>query len=119
LTGLEPGFLLRAEDAYSGIRKGNAELVVIAPVKQEEVEAFYKKNRLTFFILADEKREVFSKFISFEKDEPFSALFITDKYGEVFFHHIEKDVKELPPFEDIFKSLDFVESQCPECSGGI
>jgi len=119
LTQPDSDFFLKAEEAYRVIKQENAELAVVCPLSIDQIEVFYRKNRLSFSILADEDGGVFSKFISSEKGEPVAALFIMDKFAEVFFHYVEKDAGLLPPFEDIIRSLNFIESQCPECQGGF
>ncbi len=115
----EQEFLIRIEDAYDRIKEQNGEAVVICPAPLEEIEGMYRKNRLSYWILSDEKQEIFSRFIESSKGEGVAALFVTDKFGEIFFQYIVETIKELPPFEDIVKSLEFIESQCPECEGGL
>lgn len=119
LTYPEPRFFLQAEESAARLRAQNAELFVILDVSLDAVEAIYRRNRLTFAILSDPKREVFSKFLSIKDGEAAAALFITDRFGDIFFQHVAFDPGGLPPFEDIAKSLEFIESQCPECSGGL
>lgn len=114
LTELKSDFLLKAEEQYSSLRKNNAELVIICPLTDEETAGFYKKNRLTYGILSDRNMEVFSKFISFEKDEPVAALFITDRSARIFFQYVENQMSLLPDFNDVIKSVELIESQYPE-----
>lgn len=115
----DAAFLLKAEEAYARLKEQNAEMSVVCSLPLTEIESFYRKNRLSYCILSDEKREVFAKFLSFEKGEDIAALFITDRFGEIFFQYAAKVVSDMPSFDDIVKSLVFIESQCPECGGGL
>lgn len=112
-------FLIRIEDAYQRIQEQNAEIVVISPLSVKEIEQIHSKNRLSFWILSDENKQTFANFIAYQEGETIAGLFIIDRFGEVFFQYLVNDLKEMPPFEDIIKSLAFIESQRPECEGGV
>ena len=117
LSAPDVEFFVRLDQHMSALRSENAQVVVISPLDISRIQDLYKKNHLGFLILSDEKMEVFSKFIARMPDEPVAALFITDKYGDVFFRYLSARAAQLPPFDDIIRSLVFVESQCPECGG--
>lgn len=119
LSRPEKEFFVAVEEAYALMKEQNAEAIVISPVSGDTLEEIHQRNRLTYWILSDGKREVFSKFIQASPGEGVAALFITDKFGEVFFQYVAPAIKDLPPFDDIVKSLNFIESQCPECLGGL
>jgi|GEM_PF-835893 len=118
MTRPDLDFLMRLDEAAAAIRQQNAVIAVVCPACSEVVGALYQAHRLSFAVLSDEKMEVVRQFISFADKEVFAALFITDRYGDVFFEYVETAAAGLPPFEDIVKSLEFIESQCPECEGG-
>lgn len=119
LTRPQPEFFTMIEGALARLREQNAEPVVVWTAPLSGVEAAYRRNRLTFAILSDEKREVFSRFLAAGEGEDVAALFITDRFGDIFFQYLAASSDGLPSFEEIVKSLMFIESQCPECSGGL
>jgi peroxiredoxin len=118
MTQADRDFLMRLDQSAYVLRQQNAVIAVVCPSCSEVVGALYQAHRLSFAVLSDEKREVLRRFVSFAEGEVFAALFITDRYGDVFFEYVAAAARELPPFEDIAKSLEFIESQCPECEGG-
>ncbi len=117
LTAGDGNFLIKAENFYPELKNQNAELAVVFTLPQADVCQMHKKNHLTFHVLSDQDRGVFNRFIKSDIGESIAALFITDKFGEIFFQYIENNIENLPIFEDIIKSLRFIESQCPECGG--
>ena len=119
LSDLRPGFLLKIEEARVSFLARNAETCVISSAPLSQVREACKKHRLTFPVLCDEDRKVSEKFIAAAANESFAGLFITDKFGEVFFQYLTTNAAELPAMDEIVKSLDFIESQCPECGGGL
>jgi hypothetical protein len=110
--------LLRIEEAHEALRAQNAEVVVVCPRRAEEVEEIHRKNRISFRVLSDPEGKVIDKFLARGSDESFAALFITDKFGDLFFQHLAGFPQELPSMEEVGRALMFIESQCPECGGG-
>jgi peroxiredoxin len=51
-----------------------------------------------------------------EGDEPLPSLFVIDRYGTLHYQCITQEVTELPEGEEILSWLNFIQSQCPECS---
>ncbi|MFA5038155.1 MAG: redoxin domain-containing protein [Candidatus Omnitrophota bacterium] len=117
LTEPDAMFLMGLDEASAAFRQENAEIAVITPLSMAAIQEFHKKNRLGFPLLCDEGGEVTAKFLALAAGEKAAALFITDRYGEIYFRYLAAQNSDLPPFEDITKSLNFIESQCPECGG--
>ena len=44
------------------------------------------------------------------------AIYITDRFGEVFAVFRESEKQAMPSVQEILGWLSFVNSQCPECS---
>ena len=44
------------------------------------------------------------------------AVYVTDRFGEVFATFRESEKQAMPSVQEILGWLDFVNSQCPECS---
>jgi peroxiredoxin len=104
--------LLNIEQACPQLRSQNAEAAFICPVSLSVIEDIHRRHRLSYWILSDEKGEVFSKFIQAKEREEVIALFIMDRFGEVFFQYVVSEPEHLPLMSDIIKSLVFIESQC-------
>jgi peroxiredoxin len=119
VTQTDRDFLMRLDQAAADLRERNAVIAVICPACCEVVAALHQAHRLSFVVLSDENREVLRRFIASGEAETFAALFIADRYGDIFFEYLAPTARELPPFEDIVKSLEFIESQCPETREGL
>lgn len=115
LTDPDVSFLAHLDETLKNFRQENGQAAVITPLSLPHIQELHKKSRLTFPLLSDEKKEVISKFLVLSEQEKAAAVFITDRFGEVFFRYLARDIQELPPFDDIIRSLAFIESQCPEC----
>ena len=50
-----------------------------------------------------------------EAGRPAPAVYITDRYGEVFGSYRSAGGQALPKLEEILDWLAFINSQCPEC----
>lgn len=46
---------------------------------------------------------------------PATVVYITDRFGEIASVHPEVSGKQLPPVEDVLKTLEFINHRCPEC----
>ena len=107
-------FLTAFDEACGLIREKNAVTAVIAPCDPAVMENIHQAYRLTFPLLCDPERRVISRFVSAPPSEKIAALFITGRSGEVFFQSVAPEIHDLPSFDDIVKSLEFIESQSPE-----
>jgi hypothetical protein len=48
--------------------------------------------------------------------DPIPAIYITDRFGEVFAAFQTTDLASLPSTDEIIRWLEFIEFQCEECS---
>lgn len=115
LTHQTVPFLTSLDEACPTIREKNAVAALVASCDPIVMENIHQAYRLTFPLLCDPEKSVMSRFVSSPPDEKFAALFITGRNSEVFFQFLATEIRDLPPFEDIVKSLDLIESQCPQC----
>ncbi|MFB0507912.1 MAG: hypothetical protein ACETWT_14370 [Thermodesulfobacteriota bacterium] len=44
------------------------------------------------------------------------SVFLTDRYGALYYQFIANEMTELPGRAEILSWLSFIQSQCPECS---
>lgn len=119
LTRPDEDLFLRIEESLPLLRQENAEVVVMVRSDAEILRDLCRKHRITFWLLPDPEGNVWSRFVKCSAQEQVAALYISDKFGDIFFRYLSGEPKDLPDMTDIFKSLQFIESQCPECSGGI
>jgi len=108
-------FLTALDEACAALRVKNAVVALITGCDPVVMENIHQAHRLNFPLLCDPEKRTISRFVSALPDEKIASLFITGRNSEVFFQFLGSEVSELPPFGDIVKSLDFIESQCPEC----
>ena len=108
-------FLTALDEACGSIRDKNAVVAIIVPCDPAVMENIHQAYRLAFPILCDPEKRVMKRFVSAPPDEKIAALFITNRNSEVFFQFLATEIHDLPPSADIVKSLEFIESQCPEC----
>ena len=72
--------------------------------------------KLRIPLLVDEDGSVHREFGAATDDgAPAPAIYITDRYGEVFGSFRTAIGQRLPTFHEILSWLSFVNSQCPEC----
>ncbi|GBC80950.1 Thiol-disulfide oxidoreductase ResA [bacterium HR10] len=106
--------LLRAlADRYAEIRQEEAEVLVIAPNARTAMETIARAPRtlpLPFPILVDEGGRAHRAYGVATS----GALYIADRYGEIYFARVITEVSELPTVEHILSWVRFTEAQCPE-----
>ena len=44
------------------------------------------------------------------------SVFVTDRYGTFYYQHIADEITRIPDLEEVLSWLEFIQSQCPECS---
>ena len=50
-----------------------------------------------------------------QRGRPGSVIYITDRFGEIVSVHPALDGPDLPDVDDMLKTLEFINHQCPEC----
>ena len=43
-------------------------------------------------------------------------MFVTDRYGTLHYQHMMDEITEIPDLEVVLSLLEFIQSQCRECS---
>ena len=93
--------------------RGRRNIVLIFPGQQEPTDLI--RNLTSRPDLAGEEAVVLTACDDNARtlyDAPNSAMFITDRYGEIFFSARHPD--PLPDAAEVLKWLEFINSQCPE-----
>ena len=101
---------------YSEIKREEAEVLVI--VRLSRPQAAEDKNRLnlTCPVLADDDGRVHRQLGALDSQgDDFAAVYVTDRFGEVFGAYRTSGGQPLPGIADILNWLEFINAQCPEC----
>lgn len=87
-------------------------IVPYAPEKTERGSTWYQ----VALVLVDEDASVHRLFGAIdEHGTPATVLYITDRFGEIVSVHPALSGQELPSAENVLKTLEFINHQCPEC----
>jgi len=102
--------------AYEQVKGEGAEILAIGRGSREQCATTKEHLRLPFPVLADEDGRIHGEVGALdEQGRATAAVYITDKFGEVFGVYRTLESQVLPPVADLLNWLEFVNSQCPEC----
>lgn len=104
-----------AASHYSEIKNEEAEVLAILSTSQLAAEA-KQRLRLPYPVVADEQGRIHRRLGAADaRGHEYWAVYITDRFGEVFGLYRRSEGQLLPDIADILNWLEFVNSQCPEC----
>ena len=111
------GLLLDLALHYTGIVGESAQVFAVVRGTLEEAEQLKQHNNLPFPVLADEDGQVHWDYGAMTPDgrTACEAVFVVGRYGKVYLSSRASDGPPLPAVSGILRSLDFIESRCPEC----
>ena len=98
----------------SQLQEEEAQVLAIVQDATDAVVHLARKLALSFPLLVDEDGCVHREFGAAHA-EATPAIYITDRYGEVFGSYPTAVSQALPTLEEILDWLSFINSQCPEC----
>jgi len=102
--------------AYEQVKGEGAEILAIGRGSREQCATTKEGLRLPFPVLADEDGRIHGEVGALdEQGRATAAVYITDKFGEVFGVYRTLESQVLPSVADLLNWLEFVNSQCPEC----
>jgi peroxiredoxin len=108
--------MMRLADQYAQIKNEDATVLLIFQESPEAAARIAQDLKLPYPVLVDEDGRVHRELGAADTvGSPRSAIYITDRFGEVFGAYRSRDGVSLPSFEKIVHMLEFVNSQCPEC----
>lgn len=110
--------LLLAEAArkYSDIACEEAEVIVILWKERARWDSFLVRTDWPFVFLNDIDGYAHRLFNAIdEKGGAVAAVFITDRYGEIYAEYHAGGQGEVPGVDEVLQWLFFINSQCPEC----
>jgi peroxiredoxin len=101
---------------YAKFRNEDAEVLAIAWLSPNQGADVQKQMNLAYPILADENGLLHRELGAIDAhSRTCAALYITDRFAEVFAAFRTRDGQNLPTTEEILKWLEFINHQCPEC----
>lgn len=116
--GSEPelDLLTQLASRQAEILEQEAQVIAVLYCTREQAQVLKSHAQLPFVVLADSEGTVHRSFGALDNNNrPRLAVYVTDRYGEVFaaWRTVEGDVA--PSAQDILDWLEFVNQQCPEC----
>jgi len=114
--GATAALVERIARQYAQIKNEDA---VVLLILQDSPEAALRKAqdlKLPYPVLIDEDGRVHHELgATGATGKTRTAIYVTDRFGEVFGAYRTREGTALPSYEDIVHMLEFVNSQCPEC----
>jgi peroxiredoxin len=110
-------FLSGLVQRYAEIRAQDAEVLLVMACSRERAEEMKSQAKLPFPILADEDLQVQKSVGALDAQAaPVATLYMTDRFLEVFAVWRTGEGNSLPSASELFSWLDYINSQCPECT---
>jgi peroxiredoxin len=101
---------------YAHIRNEDAEVLAVVWRTSEQARNKAELIQLPYPLLIDEAGHLHHEFGAIDAQGKASvAVYITDRFGEVFGSYRKPDGQNLPTTKEILDWLEFINSQCPEC----
>lgn len=101
---------------YAEVRSQQAEILAVAQTSGGECARLKAKLDLPYAILPDEDGRIHREAGAGDgQGRQAAAVYVTDRYGEIFAVYRTLDGQALPAADDILSWLAFINIQCPEC----
>ncbi len=101
---------------YSEIKNEDAEVLVIIHMSLAQAAETKNRLRLPCPVLADDDGRIHQQLGALDSQgDDSAAVYVTDRYGEVFGAYRASEGQSLPGVADILNWLEFINAQCPEC----
>lgn len=112
-------FLAELVSRYTEIRKHDAEVLLVAACSREQApeQAAEIQHEIEppFPVLVDKDMQIHQSVGALVQTGA-SAVYVTDRFLEVFAAWRTSEGNNIPSIPEILSWLDFVSSQCPECT---
>lgn len=110
-------FLSNLQQHQAELTENEARVLVILAGSQRRSSDLKRSLHLSFEVLADKDGQVHRLLGATDPTGHICpAVFITDRFGEVFAAYSAAHNKVLPGFEEMLSWIDFMNRQCPECA---
>ena len=101
---------------YAQFLDEQTQVLAIMQCTQEKAARIKEQASLSFPLLVDEDGRIHrSAGAADNYGDPATAIYITDRFGEVFAAYRAAEGQTMPDLHDIVTWLAFINSQCPEC----
>ena len=101
---------------YPQIKNERSEVLAVMQLSREQAAEAKERLELPYPVLADENGRIHHDVGAVDLQVRASAaVYVTDRFGEVFGVYRTRDGQPLPGVADILNWLEFINSQCPEC----
>jgi len=100
---------------YTKFKAEESEVLAIVSLSPQHASEMSQRLGIPFPILIDEESRIHSEFGAVDERGDAAAVYITDRFGEVFGVYRTRDRQSLPDITEIVNWLEFINSQCPEC----
>jgi peroxiredoxin len=101
---------------YSEIKREEAEVLVIVRLSRPQAAEVKNRLKLPCPVLADDDGRVHRQLGALDSQgDDSAAVYVTDRFGEVFGAYRKSGGQPLPGIADILNWLEFINAQCPEC----
>ena len=105
---------------YGDYQQMEAEVLSISPDEVDHLRQFANDLALPFPVLYDSDGHVTDLFLNqteqaTERTVFEAAIFIADRWGEIFMRKMVEKARDLPAEEEVREWLEFIELQCEEC----
>jgi peroxiredoxin len=106
-------FLSEVNNRYDEIKAEEGEVLTVV----EQSSQTQRESKASFPILIDKDGYIHREFGAVDQlGQTAAAVYVTDRYGEVYDAHRSRDGQSLPRVNEILASLEFINIQCPECA---
>ena len=101
---------------YGRLLDEQTQVLAIMQCPLELATRLKKQANLPFPLLVDEDGRIHRSVGAADNDgHPATAIYITDRFGEVFAVYRAAEGQPMPDLQEIVSWLAFINSQCPEC----
>lgn len=101
---------------YPEIRKKDAEVLAIVHGSQGQASAVEQRLNLPYPVLLDQHGRLHMELGATDaQNHDAAAVYVTDRFGEVFALYRTAEGDVLPGIGEILKQFEFISFQCPEC----
>jgi peroxiredoxin len=106
-------FISKVDNHYDGIKAEEGEVLAVA----EQSIQTQGELKVSYPVLIDKDGRFHREFGAVDQlGQPAAAVYVTDRYGEVFDAYRTRDGQSLPTADEILALLEFINIQCPECA---
>jgi peroxiredoxin len=101
---------------YARFQEQETQVLAILQCTRGKAATIKQQGNLPFPLLVDEDGRIHRPAGAADKEgHPATAIYITDRFGEVFAVYRAAEGQAMPSVREIAEWLSFINSQCPEC----